>query len=545
MFRNLSVGLRLALGFISILLAMLVMAVLGLLQMQEIHSRLDQIVQVNNVKKDMANKLRNILDFQAIATRDALLLQEEMQAKAIAQVVEGRKMGGEEMNALKAFLQQSHGRPSEIEQLGRIGDASMQTRPFINALMEALQRGEKFEADMQVKAIQTMQQQDKIRAEINGLIAIEDNLNQQAVLESRESYEAARMMMIVALLITCAFSAPTAVLITRSIVKPVGRVLEEVEEMANGDMVVNLEASGTNEISRLVRGLKTTCAALSQTIGQVRHGSEGVAKTSSALSTAAQQVRSGSEAQSESAAAMAAALEEMSTSINHVSSLADDARSLAQSASNGAASGAQKIKEMVTEINRVAQTIDESAKYAHDLGKESERISSIVNVIKEVADQTNLLALNAAIEAARAGETGRGFAVVADEVRKLAERSAASAQEITTMVSTIQERSRNMSQWMENTVVQMHDGLNMAESAGQSVCEIDAEAKKVTSVIDNVSLALREQATASHDLSNRVENIVQMVEENSTAVGRVAEAAHDLDKMADALVGSVSRFNLG
>ena len=113
------------------------------------------------------------------------------------------------------------------------------------------------------------------------------------------------------------------------------------------------------------------------------------------------------------------------------------------------------------------------------------------------------------------------------------------------MVSAIQERSRSMSQWMENTVLQMNTGLSMAEGASQSVHAIDAEAQQVTHVIDEVSLALREQATASHELANQVENIVQMVEENSSAVAEVATSAHDLNDMADALVQSVARFRLG
>ena len=545
MFSNSSVGTRLAFGFISVVVAMLVMAVIGLVQMQRINGHLENIVKVNNVKKDLASKLRNTLDFQAIAVRDAVILHGETRNKAIEQILEGRKRGGEEMKALKDFLQESHGRPSELDQLARIGESSMATRPFLNSLMESLQQGRSFEADEQLRVVQALQQQDKIRDEINGLIKIEDGLNQQAVSDAQEAYASARLMMIVALVLTSIFAAPTALIITRSIVKPVNEVLKEVEEMAQGDMVVNLTPVGSDEISRLVQGVKTTCEALCQAIGQVRSGSEDVAKTSSALSSAAKRVRSGSEAQSESAAAMAAALEEMSTSIEHVSGLANDARSLAQAASQGATEGSRQIQVMVSEINRVSQTIGESAEHARQLGQESERISGIVNVIKGVADQTNLLALNAAIEAARAGEMGRGFAVVADEVRKLAERSASSAQEITGMVSAIQERSRSMSQWMENTVQQMNTGLNMAEGASQSVHAIDAEAQQVTHVIDEVSLALREQATASHELANQVEKIVQMVEENSAAVGQVATSAHDLNDMADALVQSVARFRLG
>ena len=144
MFSNSSVGTRLAFGFISVVVAMLVMAVIGLVQMQRINEHLENIVKVNNVKKDLASKLRNTLDFQAIAVRDAVILHGETRTKAIEQILEGRKRGGEEMKALKDFLQESHGRQSELDQLARIGESSMATRPFLNSLMEGLQRGDSF-----------------------------------------------------------------------------------------------------------------------------------------------------------------------------------------------------------------------------------------------------------------------------------------------------------------------------------------------------------------------------------------------------------------
>jgi methyl-accepting chemotaxis protein len=215
---------------------------------------------------------------------------------------------------------------------------------------------------------------------------------------------------------------------------------------------------------------------------------------------------------------------------------------MAQNASTGAESGARQVASMLNEIGRVAKTIEESAESSRALDQESEKISTIVNVIKDVADQTNLLALNAAIEAARAGETGRGFAVVADEVRKLAERTTASAQEITNMVSGIQERARRMSGSMAQTVNQMREGMQMAEQAGEVMSSINDGARQVTSVIDDVAVALKEQASASHDLANRVELIVQMVDENSSAVSSVAGSAGQLDHLAGDLLSAVSRF---
>lgn len=101
-----------------------------------------------------------------------------------------------------------------------------------------------------------------------------------------------------------------------------------------------------------------------------------------------------------------------------------------------------------------------------------------------------------------------------------------------------------MSAQMETTVAQMREGMTKAQSAGESVRDIDGSAKRVTGVIDDVATALKEQASASHDIAGRVEKIVQMIEENSTAVTSVAGSAHDLNDLAVGLVDSVARFRI-
>ncbi|MGL4997215.1 MAG: methyl-accepting chemotaxis protein, partial [Deefgea sp.] len=181
---------------------------------------------------------------------------------------------------------------------------------------------------------------------------------------------------------------------------------------------------------------------------------------------------------------------------------------------------------------------------AEELDSSSVRISSITMVIKDVADQTNLLALNAAIEAARAGEQGRGFAVVADEVRKLAEKTGQSAQEIAAMINTIQHGAKQMAEQMRVSVKDVEAGMQVAHNAGQAMNLITGSANSVASVIEDVNVALTEQASASQMLANRVENIVQMIDSNTRSTSEVAATANTLDSMADTLRSNISRYRV-
>ena len=170
--------------------------------------------------------------------------------------------------------------------------------------------------------------------------------------------------------------------------------------------------------------------------------------------------------------------------------------------------------------------------------------SSIVSVIKGIAEQTNLLALNAAIEAARAGEQGRGFAVVADEVRLLAQRTANSTQEITEMVDKIQLGTREAVSSMDVGVNQVKSGVEQAQQAGEAIVNIRTSSGNVVRVVDQISLALREQTAASQDVARNVERIAQMSQQNSQAVEETTETARSLQQLAQNLEQQVNVFRL-
>ena len=169
------------------------------------------------------------------------------------------------------------------------------------------------------------------------------------------------------------------------------------------------------------------------------------------------------------------------------------------------------------------------------VGRQSEKITNIVAVIKEIADQANLLALNAAIEAARAGEAGRGFAVVADEVRKLAERTGSSTQEIDAMIHAIQRGTQDAVATMRHGVERVNSGVEQARKAGEAMTDIRHGTEQVVSRVGEISISLKEQAAAATDIARSVEQIAQMAESNNIQASDSVLNAAALLKLAEDL----------
>jgi methyl-accepting chemotaxis protein len=237
----------------------------------------------------------------------------------------------------------------------------------------------------------------------------------------------------------------------------------------------------------------------------------------------------------------------MEESTANLAEIANNARYLDEtSRESGTLSrqGAQIIHKAGHEMGVIAETVRDGAASIEALGHQSNQISAIVQVIKDIADQTNLLALNAAIEAARAGEAGRGFAVVADEVRKLAERTAQSTQQITGMISSIQTSSSQAVGVMNDTVQRVGSGVELADQAGEAITRISASTDHLVKGVEDISGALQQQNLAYQDVARHVERIAQMTEENSYAAKETAGAAQQLKGLSQAMQQAVARFRL-
>ncbi|HUW49480.1 MAG TPA: methyl-accepting chemotaxis protein [Sulfuricella sp.] len=332
--------------------------------------------------------------------------------------------------------------------------------------------------------------------------------------------------------------------ITRSVTMPLQKVSHGLCDIAEGegDLTRRLEVEGTDEIGETAIAFNAFMDKLQAIIREVQASTDHVLSTAASLASVSVQVAANSRQQSEEAYDMATKVEIMTFNIDSVAGQAEQVQAVSAESSNLSTHGSGVIHSAAAEMGKITEAVNESSAIIQDLGQQSNQISAIVNVIKEIADQTNLLALNAAIEAARAGEQGRGFAVVADEVRKLAERTSKSTQEITEMIGKIQHGTAMAISSMEAGVERVNVGASLAHQAEEAINQIKSGVQQVVEAVSDISVALKEQSQTNTENSQKVESIARLSEDNSNSFQEIANTISSLENLADNLHNAVGRF---
>ena len=385
----------------------------------------------------------------------------------------------------------------------------------------------------------------KSEASLGNLVDLNVEIARVSKISAEAKERQAHLISISAMLVAMLVMIVVGVWIYRAVIGPLAAMQQAMQAIgASSDFRLRVEVNSDDEVGQtakvfngLIEQMQTSLKNITQRMGEVR---EEVAQ----LSGAAHEVAAATAHQASAASSMAAAVEQVTVSINHVSDSAADALRISKTAEGRSDEGGKAIARSVQGMVDISSTVDRAADTIQELGRQSEQISAVVQVIKEVADQTNLLALNAAIEAARAGEQGRGFAVVADEVRKLAERTSQSTSDISRMISDIQQSSQAAVEGMQHVVAQVNQERNLTESAGEQISGIGRDTQQVAAAISDIAEALREQSSASNDIALHVESVAQMTEENNAATERTAESARRVDQLAGQVLSTLAIYKV-
>jgi methyl-accepting chemotaxis protein len=510
-----SVSARLSIAF-GMMIAMLIAgAGLGLYSIAVLHDMIDAQATSGTPSLVLAARWQQTVLLNTRHMRDALITGDQQQAAAhIDAVRAGRQQLGQVESELARRVADGPGR-SLLQDVRRAAQA------YAVAEDEFVRAGGSGQAD-QAKLVLAEKVAPAEAAYVTALERFESHVADASAswaLDASVTYERSRVVMFMLSLLAILLATTVAGLFSRRLRLQLGGepgyAMRVASSIATGDLSIQVEVR-PGDTSSLLYAMGRMAQSLRQLVGEVASGARVVADTS-------QQIAQGNVDLSQRTEEQACTLEETASSMEQLTGTvlqnADGARKaneLAAGASEVALKGGAVVGQVVSTMTAISDS--------------SRRIGDIIAVIDSIAFQTNILALNASVEAARAGEQGRGFAVVAAEVRNLAQRSAAAAREIKTLIG--------------NSVETVDAGSRLVGAAGRTMDEIVEAVKGVTALIAEIAAASQEQSTGIEQVNRAVSQMEQVVQQNASLVEEATAATESMKDQAGALLRSVSRFKL-
>lgn len=374
-----------------------------------------------------------------------------------------------------------------------------------------------------------------------------DLFAKQVALESQKSaahYATSRTIVSVFIALAALATVALAMLLTRSIVRPLSSAVSAAESVAQGDLTRPIETQGNDEVSRLLKALATMQQNLRETLQGMSGSATQLASAADELNAVTLDSTQGLQQQNNEIEQAATAVNEMTTAVEEVARNAVSTSDATRQSSDSAQLGQERVSETASAISALAADVQHTGELVQSLANQSQDIGKVLDVIRAIAEQTNLLALNAAIEAARAGESGRGFAVVADEVRALAHRTQQSTQEIEQMVQGMRNGSSLALESMQASAARASTTLSMAARAGEALQTITASVHEIHERNLVIASAAEEQAQVAREVDRNLVNIRDLSVRSAAGADQTSASSHELSKLANALQGMVRRFQL-
>ncbi|WP_050479220.1 methyl-accepting chemotaxis protein [Herbaspirillum rhizosphaerae] len=509
---KLKIGVRLGLGFGLLVLMLSAMAAFSLMRLEGILATVKYGDKVQAEKLQPLYNAREALDQTGLAARNAFIFTDNAEAMKELAIVDEQK--AVYLDTLKSMAPAFK------------GDADFdKVSAGLLAMAEELKRPRKYReagqmqeyGDFLVKECSPLRRQ--IVKDINVVIKQTEQRVAEAGTASDRLFDRSIAWIIGMTIVAVLIGVAVALVITRGLLKQLGGepdyAAEIADHIAKGDLAIEISTKSGDQGS-LLMSMKEMRDNLARIVGQIREGAHTIASASSQIASGNADLSSRTEEQAGSLEETASAMEELTATVQRNADNARQANTLGATASSVAVKGGSVVDQVVETMG----SINES----------SRKIVDIISVIDSIAFQTNILALNAAVEAARAGEQGRGFAVVASEVRSLAQRSATAAKEIKELIG--------------DSVSKVTSGTELVELAGNTMDEVVASVKRVTGIVEEISVASQEQHQGIVQVSGAINQMDEVTQHNAALVEQAAAAARSLQDQAESLTRAVSLFKL-
>ncbi len=527
--KNLSIGRRLAIGFLVVVLAMITVTAVGVTRVEQIQTRLSTINDLNSVKQRYAINFRGSVHDRAIALRDVVLAGSPADVDREVALIESLEADYADSAVLMAevFADPANVGEKEVEALAQIERIEAETMPLVDEVV-GLQRAGEGEAALALLTEEAKPRFVEWLAAINVLIDLEESMNQAESAQARSIAGSFLMTMVLLAALAALAASVVAWRLTRGITRPLAAAVDVLAHVADGDLTQRLDVTSNDEVGRLARSLNTALAAVGGALGSVAGSTQGLSALSGRIGELSGRIAEGAQESAAQADVVASAANEVSSNVHAVASgseqMGASIREIAQSA-NEAAGVAQ----------RAVDVVEITSATVSRLGDSSREIDAVVKTITTIAEQTNLLALNATIEAARAGEAGKGFAVVAGEVKELSQETARATEDISRRVEAIQADTRSAVAAIAevaSVIARMNDHQMTVASA--------VEEQNATTTEMNRGVA--EAAAGSEQIAANITRVADVARATTDSVAESQRAADELASVSEELRGLVQQF---
>jgi methyl-accepting chemotaxis protein len=509
---DLKIGTRLGMGFGVICLALVFTVGQGMASLGRVNDATNTIVTKRMPRVDLSSRLLTEVNDISIALRNMMLSEDPAdRTKQIEKIASSRQDAEAILADLDRTLESHDGRALLARQQELNGKYVKGQQELMRMVEAKDLDGAKTYLTKELRPLLT-----EYKKVIDEQIQMQKDLAAKDAGAAAATYAGARNLMLALGALALAGAALLAWWITASITRPMRRALALADAVAAGDLTTQVEVTSKCEVGQLLAALKTMNDNLVKTVTTVRAGTEAIGTASGEVAAGNQDLSSRTEQQASSLEETASSMEELTSTVKQNADNARQANTLAEAASGVAARGGQVIHEVVATMEQI-----------HDA---SGKIVDIISVIDGIAFQTNILALNAAVEAARAGEQGRGFAVVAGEVRSLAQRSAAAAKEIKTLI--------------DNSSEKVDTGSRLVKEAGNTMGEIVDSVSRVTDILNEITTASVEQTAGIEQINEAITQMDSVTQQNAALVEEAAAASQSMQDQAARLSAAVAVFKL-